>query len=161
MFPRYARHFIYDIISIHYISFPRFHPSGRKFYQSIGQMEYPGGGGQLKFLTNQPEYFKMIILLVSHHVNTEVRMVFLIFFNNKTNILRHIYSRTIASLNDFFIQAVLLQVNPDTAVFFLKEYPFFQTRFNQVLTQQVGLTFIIYFVKITANSFVSDIETRI
>ena len=151
-----------QIVGIDHRALARFHLALRKLHHAVGQvgdMVAPVGIAQL--LEHQLQYLKMVILFVTHDVDHRVEALLLETGESGAEVLGHVDRRAVAPQQQFLVEAVFGQVDPDRVVLLAEEDALSEPLFDERLAQQVGLRFVVYLVEVDPHRFVGLVETLV
>ena len=112
-----------------------------------------------EFLEHEFQHLEVVVLLVAHHIDHIVEVVLFKTTIGRSQILRHVDRRAVAAQQQFLIQSVGREVDPDRPVLLAEKDPHVQPLLHDVLTQQIGLRLVINLVEIDSQRLVGNIET--
>jgi len=110
---------------------------------------------------DQFQHLKMVILFVTHDVDHRVEALLLETGEGGAEVLGHVDRRAVAPQQQFLVEAVFGQVDPDRVVLLAEEDALGEPLFDERLAQQVGLRFVVYLVEVDPHRFVGLVETLV
>ena len=105
-----------------------------------------------ELLQNGKEDLEMVLLFVSYRVDLAFQAgEIAVPEDGGTDVLRHVDSGSVLAQEQFFVQTLVAEVDPNAAVVLFEKHTSLQTSSHLVFSEQVGIRFIVEFVKIDAH----------
>ena len=145
-------HFLQQVVGIHNGPFAGFHLAFRKFNHSIAEVMVFFGTIHAELLQNGKEDLEMVLLFVSYRVDLafQAREI-AVPEDGGSDVLRHVDSGSVLAQEQFFVQTLVAEVDPNAAVVLFEKHTSLQTSSHLVFSEQVGVRFIVEFIKIDAH----------
>ena len=153
-----GNHVAHQLIGVDHGALAGFHFAGGQVHHAVAEVMDGVGVGLAQLFEGGLQHLHVVVLLVGDDVDAAVVAKILVLELGRAQVLGDVDAGAVGAEQEFFIQALGLQIDPYRAVFLLEEHAFVEAFFYPLLAQQVGTRFVVKLVEIDANVLVRLIE---